>query len=90
MRKLLLCLTLLELPSCSGVHSAPVSKPVSPCKVPVAPEPPELEIGVCEDFNGGHVCMSPEAAVKLGRYLTQLANVETAIQGCNLVERVPE
>ncbi len=86
MRKLLLFTMLSLLPSCCGTLAAPVAKTVAHCKVPVAPETPELDLAVC----GDQVCLTPQDAVKMGRYLTQLANIETAIQGCNLVDRVPE
>ena len=80
MRKLLLCVMLLALPSCCAKPS--VVNP-RPCVVPVSPELPSVQIAVC----GDQVCLSKDDTVKLARYLDELQMVDQAIAACNLAVR---
>lgn len=86
MRKLLLCLTLLALPSCCATLPA-ASKP-TPCEVPVEPEKPALDPQVCE----GKVCLTADETIALTRYLVAMDNIRSALNGCpaTQVERVPQ
>lgn len=88
MPRLLMFVTLLLLlSSCGGISQDPVPpKPISLCRVPVLPPKPALHPRACTDTE---VCIDVGEVVSLVLWSKAVDEVELALKGCNLVERIP-
>ena len=74
MKKLLLCMTLTLLPSCS--KTPPVVRPVDPCLI--GAKPPELVLDPKKCEAGDYVCLTVEEVVAISKYivLTEERNLD--------------
>lgn len=83
LRNGLLTLSLLLL-SCGTLSEVKTTPELTRCPVPTAPQRPDVRFEAC----GEKVCIYPVEAVELARYIRGLQEVDAALAGCNLVERV--
>lgn len=81
MTKFALLLTLLL--SCTTNSTSTTPKPLTLCVVPTAPVKPKLDPQAC----GDKVCLTVEETKALAKYAHDVAEVERAIDACNLVVR---
>lgn len=87
METLLRCVLLTTLLGSCGSSSSAPAKPISHCKVPAWPILPPIELDAPDP---AHVCMAPQEATELAVWVHQVHEIEQALKGCNLVDRVPQ
>ena len=86
MPKLLALLLLLMPPACCTTPRTPTTPALTKCRIPAIPGKPPLHPSVC----GDSVCITVDEAKALATYLIDADEARRSLEGCSLVQLVPQ